>query len=510
MPDTDPVAADGTARVAAMTLVCGIDSSTQSTKVELRDAEDGRLVASASAGHPPTTPPVSEQDPMAWFAALSEAFAQVREHLSDVAAIAVAGQQHGMVLVDDAGAVIRPAKLWNDTTSAPQAARLVEKLNASAWANRSGSVPVASFTITKLAWMADNEPENLARTAKVMLPHDWLTWFLCGEHVTDRGDASGTGWWNPRTGHRVDLLDLAVPDADSWLERMPTVLGPSDTAGHLRPEIADAFGFGPNVVVGPGTGDNMGAALGLGLAPTDVALSLGTSGTAYAVSSKPVVDPTGAVAGFADASGNFLPLIATLNATKVTDAVARWLGTDAKGLGTLALETNWASDAPVLVPWFDGERTPNVPDAWGEFVGLRTSTTRGELARAAHVGVICGLLGGVDALHAAGVDVSGTLRLVGGGARSDAYQQILADLTGRDVHVHDEGELVATGACVQARAVLDGSHVGEVAGAWQLGAARTISPSSAVPADEIRAAWQRAADQVAAAAATSPHGTAAT
>lgn len=480
-----------------MPLVAGIDSSTQSTKVELRDVATGELVGSAKAPHPPTTPPVSEQDPISWWGALIEAMAQLQDFASDIAAVSIAGQQHGLVIVDVDGKVIRPAKLWNDTTSAPNAEALTRTLRPSAWANRCGLVPVASFTITKLAWVLEHEPDNYRRIAKVMLPHDWLTWFLTGNHVTDRGDASGTGWWSGSVGYRSDLLETVVVDGDGWIRnKLPRVLGPNESAGTVRPAAAEALGLGPDVLVGPGSGDNMGAALGLGLETSDVAISLGTSGTAYAISDRPVADTTGTVAGFADATGRYLPLVATLNATKVTDTVAGWLGTDASGLSIMALEAKTRPDGPVLVPYFDGERTPNLPDAAGRFVSLRNDTSRGDLARAAHVGVACGLLAGVDALAAAGVATGGTLRLIGGGARSKAYQRLVADLWGRPISVHAEGELVATGACVQAAAVAADSTVDDVAQAWSLKVGHPVEPTPGFDPEPSRAAYAEAANEL--------------
>jgi xylulokinase len=248
-------------------LVLGIDSSTQSTKVEARDIDTGVVVARGNAAHPPTTPPVSEQDPVAWWAALSEAITQLGDHRADVVAMSVAGQQHGLVLLDADGAPLRPAKLWNDTTSAPQADRLVEALGADRWASVTGSVPVAAFTITKLAWVAEHEPELLSRVARVMLPHDYLTWRLTGRHVTDRGDASGSGWFDPTSGNVLaDLLGVAVGgNGGEWLDRVPQVLAPSEAAGTITFEAAAALGLPTDVIVGPGSGDNMGAALGLGL-----------------------------------------------------------------------------------------------------------------------------------------------------------------------------------------------------------------------------------------------------
>ncbi len=462
-------------------LAAGVDSSTQSTKVELRDIDSGELVARATASHPPTSPPVSEQHPESWWTALEECFAQLSTHSRDVVAFSVAGQQHGLVLLDDHGVPLRPAKLWNDTTSAPQAERLVAEYGAASWAQACGSVPVPSFTITKLAWVVEHEPELVDRIARIMLPHDYLTWRLTGRHVTDRGDASGTGWFDPRANtYRDNLLEQAgvANDVASWQPRLPEVLAPDTAAGELSGEAASVLGLGSGVVVGPGSGDNMCAALGLALKPGDVVVSLGTSGTVYGVSLTATADESGAVAGFADASGNFLPLVCTLNATKVTDTVARWLGVDAAGLSALALAAPPAAEPPVLVPYFDGERTPNLPEASGLFAGLRNDTSREDLALAAHDGVLCGLLAGFDALTTAGVDASGRLLLIGGGARSAAYRQRAADLRNAPVTVPDEDETVAVGAAVQAAAISTGSALGAIADAWNLGEGVTIAPTS--------------------------------
>jgi xylulokinase len=471
-------------------LVAGVDASTQSTKVELRDIRTGTLVAVSSAPHPPTSPPVSEQDPLAWWHALVACFAELAPHGGDVGAVSVAGQQHGLVLLDETGTPLRPAKLWNDTTSAPQADRLAAKLGPDQWARRCGSVPVAAFTITKLAWVLENEPELAERVAMVMLPHDYLTWRLSGRHVTDRGDSSGTAWFDPARDVYDDELLGQVVDPSSWRDRLPTIVAPTAAAGTIAAEAASVLGLGSDVLVGPGTGDNMAAALGLGLQPGDVAISLGTSGTVYGVSETGTADPTGAVAGFADATGNFLPLVCTLNATKVTDTVARWLGTDAPGLARLALDADPTTDGPILVPYFDGERTPNLPDATGSFAGLRNDTTREGLALAAHDGVLCGLLAGLDALTAAGVTADGRVHLIGGGARSVAYRQRAADLGGAPVLVPDTDETVATGAAVQAAVVAGDATFAEVATAWNLGAGEVIEPQvdASVVRDRYRAA----------------------
>ncbi|MGI9601458.1 MAG: xylulokinase, partial [Acidimicrobiales bacterium] len=462
-----------------MDLVMGVDSSTQSTKVEVRRHDDGGLVATGRGAHPPTTPPQSEQDPAAWVTALLEATAQCGEQcsLSDVVAISVAGQQHGLVVLGDDDEPLRPAKLWNDTESAAEAEALVREAGAHFWADACGSVPVAAFTITKLAWLAAHEPDVFDRVRRVMLPHDYLTWWLSAAFVTDRGDASGTGWWSPKDeAWNTDLLDRVAPA--QWSDRLPRILGPSEPAGRLSGDRAAALGLDDSVVVGPGTGDNMAAALGLGLTPGDLALSFGTSGTAYAVSATPTADPTGAVAGFADATGNFLPLVCTLNAMKVTDTVSTLLGVDHEQFDELARAGRPGGDGLTLVPYFDGERTPNRPDATGSLVGLRTDVGREDLARAAVEGVVCGLLEGVDALHAAGVDTaSGRTVMIGGGTRSAAYRHTVADLLQRPIVVPDADELVALGACVQAAAVHAGADPAKITGAWSVGAGTEIEPT---------------------------------
>ncbi len=475
-----------------MQLVAGVDSSTQSTKVQLREFHTGRIVAESSAPHPVTTPPRSEQDPEVWWDALIQALSGVAEHLDQVVSISVAAQQHGLVVLDDECRVIRPAKLWNDTESAPEAQELVDRLGPGGWARACGSVPVPAFTITKLAWLASHEPDSFARVARIMLPHDYLTWRLTDAFVTDRGDASGTGWWDPAAGaYRPDLLSL-IADRSDWADLLPHVLGPSDAAGEVTSAQAAVTGLPAETLVGPGTGDNMAAALGLGLRSGDVVVSLGTSGTAYTVSMVPASDPSGHVAGFADAAGRYLPLVCTLNATKVTDAAANWLSLGRDQLVAEAMAAAPGSGGVVMVPYLDGERTPNLPDATASWQGLRSTTTRADLARSAHEGVICGLLDGVDALRAAGSTVDGDLHLIGGGAKSSAYRTVMADLHGAPIAVPSASETVATGACVQA-AVVAGHDVGEVAGEWALGEGETVEPSGRCDPAAVRDAYRAAA-----------------
>lgn len=482
-----------------MALVIGVDSSTQSVKVEVRDAESGHLWGSGRYGHPSTSPPCSEQDPHAWWQALIQAVHDAARY-DDVVAIAVGGQQHGMVVLDADGTPIRPAKLWNDTESAPDSKRLIDDIGAPAWAASCGSVPVPAFTITKLAWLARNEPANFARVASVLLPHDYITRELTGRNVTDRGDASGTGYWSPAEGRwRTDLL-RRVDESKDWATVLPLVLSPYEVAGPLRPEAARPLGLSDaEILVAAGTGDNMAAALGIGLAPGDVAISLGTSGTVYAVSETPTLDPMGEVAGFADATGRYLPLVCTLNAMKVTDAVAAVLGVDHGGFQELVLATPPGARGLVLVPYFDGERTPNRPDATGVLSGLRSGVSRGDLARASVEGVVCGLLDGLDALRRVGVATDGRLFLIGGGSRSVAFRRVVADLTQRVVHTPTADEHVATGACLQAAAAWMARHgrstnslFADLAKAWGLGSGEATEPDARVDASAVRAAYAAA------------------
>ena len=420
-------------------LVAGVDSSTQSTKVVLCDAADGTVVDAASAPHPPGT----EVDPRAWWAALQQAGEGL---LNRAAAVAVAGQQHGSVVLDAEGTVIRPALLWNDVRSAGAAGNLVAGHGGPRWwAEETGSVPTASFTVTKLAWLAENEPSNATRIARVLLPHDWLTWRLgATEPVTDRGDASGTGYFATARGRW--LPDVAAAALGHEPE-LPRVAAPGEAVGQTA----------AGAILGAGTGDNMAAALGLGLQPGEVAVSIGTSGTAFAVTDVAAADPSGAVAGFADATGRFLPLVCTLNAGLVMASVASMTGTDLPGLDARAMTAGPGASGVTLLPYFDGERTPNLPLATGTISGLSTANATPEnLARAAVEGVLCSLAEAAALLAGYGVEQR-TVLLIGGGARSAAACALAPGIFGADVDVPEPREYVALGAARQAAWALAGT-----------------------------------------------------
>jgi xylulokinase len=465
--------------VAARRLVAGIDSSTQAVKVVVRDAETGALEREARIQHPPGT----EVDPAAWWEALQAATSEGL--LDGVSAIAVAAQQHGMVPLDVDGKVVRPALLWNDTRSAEAAQDLVEELGGpAAWADAVGSVPVASFTVTKLRWMADHERHHARSTASVVLPHDYLTWRLRGagaaELVTDRGDASGTGYWSPAEGrYRPELAERAL----GHLPRLPRVLSAHEPAGET-PE---------GLLVGPGTGDNMAAALGVGASAGDIVVSLGTSGTVFAVHERPTSDATGAIAGFADATDRFLPLVCTLNAARVLSATAALLGITLANLDDLALSAPRGAAGLVLLPYLEGERTPNRPRARGLLAGVRLeNATPGNLARAAVEGMLCGLADGLDELRRAGVDAKRAL-LIGGGARSRAVRELAPSLLGIPVSIPRPGEYVADGAAKQAAWVLSGSPQPPT---WE-GIDQIGAPSEAPLDREVREAYAAVRDRTA-------------
>ncbi|GAA2245733.1 xylulokinase [Promicromonospora sukumoe] len=448
-----------------MPLVAGVDTSTQSCKIVVRDAETGALVRTGSAKHPDGT----EVDPRHWWDAFQEA-AAAAGGLADVAALSVGGQQHGMVTLDVDGNVVRPALLWNDTRSAPSAEALITELGdgdraagAQAWADAVGSVLVASLTVTKLRWLHDNEPENAARVAAVALPHDWLSWRIAGygpagdptaplgpqldKLFTDRSDASGTGYYDASVGeYRPDLLERALGRTDVLL---PRVVGVAEAGAVAHPSVAGADVDG-GALIGPGAGDNAGASLGLGMTPGDIAISIGTSGVVSAVAPKRTADGSGAINGFADATGNALMLAVTLNAARVVDAAREVLNVDFDELAELALQAPPGSDGLVLVPYLEGERTPNRPDATGTLHGIRLATsTRAHLARAYIEGMLCGLADGLDALRAQDVSVERVM-LIGGAAQSPAVQQIAPQVFGLPIGIPEPGEYVADGAARQA------------------------------------------------------------
>ena len=477
-------------------LAAGIDSSTQSCTVVLRSLDDGAFVAEARALHPTTTPPCSEQDPRAWWVALRSALEHLAEYLPRIATVSVGGQGHGLVLLGKDDDPLRPAKLWNDTEAAYDANRLCQLLSPSEWARRMGSVPGPAMTISKLAWTERRHPGLVGKAHHVMLPFDYIVYRLSRNAVTERGGASGSGYFNPFANcWDTDLATLAVPDID-WFPKLPQIIGSSDRAGL----VAETIDLGPmaGAVVGAGTGDNMTAALGIGVKDGDTVISLGTSGTIYAVTPVETRDETGTINGFADATGRNMPMVTTLNAAKVTDTFRRLLGLSTDSFDELALACPPGANGLVVVPYLDGERTPNLPNATGTIRGLRTDMTPAHMARAVVEGVLCNLLEGGDRLKSAGIRNDGRLILTGGAARSRAYRQILADLTGRSVWISPMVESAAAGAAVQATAALTGSDIRDISESWALPLECVAEPAQerAACREDVRAAYRKVAKAV--------------
>ena len=437
--------------------VAGVDSSTQSCKVVICDPASGRIIREGRASHPEG----SEVAPQAWWDAFLEAV-RAAGGLDDVWALSVGGQQHGMVCLDSKGEVIRPALLWNDTRSAGAAEELTcergdgdRERGARWWAQATGLVPVASFTVTKLRWLADNEPENARKIAAVCLPHDWLSWRIRGgfEAVgleglcTDRSDASGTGYMDRadavyRREILAQALRISLEEAEGII--LPKICEPMEAMG--CGDLAQGWG---EIAIGPGCGDNAGAALGVGLGVGQALLSLGTSGVVAVVSETPVEDPSGQVAGFADASGHWLPLACTLNASRILDAVGAMSGLGYEELDEAALSVPDAGGLR-LIPYFEGERTPNLPDATARLEGMTLkNSTRAHLARAGVEGLLAHMRFALECVRELGVPIEKVL-VVGGGARSRAVQSLAAEFLGVPVEFPEAAEYVALGAARQA------------------------------------------------------------
>ncbi|MFI8962993.1 xylulokinase [Streptomyces sp. NPDC053493] len=474
-------------------VVIGVDSSTQSTKAAVVDAETGALLGLGRAPHTVTGDDgARESDPDQWWTALTRAVAEGLRHAAvppaAVTGIAVAGQQHGLVVLDGGGRPLRPALLWNDTRSAPQAAALTTALGGpGAWLARTGSVPVAAVTAAKWEWLRAHEPATADRTAAVRLPHDFLTERLCGAAVTDPGDASGTCWYDTaRSAYDRGVLDLLGLDPALLPAVAPTGAA---RAGTLTRTAAEALGLPAGIAVAAGTGDNMAAAVGLGLGVHGLldhpVVSLGTSGTVFAATRTRPASP--GISGFAAADGGYLPLGCTLNCTLAVDRIAGLLGLDREDAAP--------GDGLVLLPYLDGERTPDLPHATGLLTGLRHTTTPRALLGAAYEGAVFTVLRALDELLAAcGLDPAEQsvrdrpLRLIGGGAGGRAWTDTVRRLSGRPVVVPAAGELVALGAAALAAAAATGGDPVALAAGWPAATGETLPP---VPRDEET--WSRIA-----------------
>uniref|UniRef100_A0AAU2UWJ1 Xylulose kinase n=1 Tax=Streptomyces sp. NBC_00003 TaxID=2903608 RepID=A0AAU2UWJ1_9ACTN len=472
-------------------VVIGVDSSTQSTKALFVDAATGRTLAVGRAPHRVDgSAGARESDPEQWWQALREAVAAgLKESgapASAVTGIAVAGQQHGLVVLGQGHRPLRPALLWNDTRSAPQAAALTAELGGPhAWTARTGSAPVAAVTAAKWRWLRENEPSTADRCTAVRLPHDFLTERLTGVAVTDPGDASGTGWYSTATGtYDPEILQLLALEA----ELLPSVAATGGArVGTLTADAADALGLPSGVAVAAGTGDNMSAAVGLGLGGAGLldhpVLSLGTSGTVFAATRTRPADP--ALSGFASADGSYLPLACTLNCTLAVDRIATLLGLDRDDAAP--------GGEAVLLPYLDGERTPDLPHASGLLTGLRHATTPQQLLGAAYEGAAVTVLRALDeVLRACGLDpdspavAARPLRLIGGGAQGRTWVETVRRLSGRPLVIPTGTELVAVGAAALAASAVSGADPVAIAQEWGAGSGTELPP-----VERDLEAWER-------------------
>jgi xylulokinase len=452
-------------------LVAGVDSSTQSCKVELRNLESGELIGISSAPHPPTFPPKSEQNPQAWWLAFVYAFEKVcqdaRVNKEEIVGIAVAAQCHGLVSLDSENCPVRPAKLWNDTESANQSSDLVKEYSNEYWINTIGSTLVPSFTITKLAWLKANEPENFAKAKFFCLPQDYLTLCLSGHLVTDRAGATCTGYYSIKN-KCWDFSVLKTLDSKrEWESCLPKVLEPEKPAGLISRDAANALGLSADVIVGAGTGDQMASSLGLGVEVGDYVFAIGTSAVVFTIANNAIRDMGGLVNGIADASGHYMPVMVNLNGTKITDWAKSFLGCSHDDLADMALSIDSAKNPLSLSAYFDGERTPNLPFATGTLGGITHQTTREHFARTSFDGVLIPLINNFNYLSKlVGIEAERII-LTGGAARNKAYGQLLADMVGREIFILDVDESSARGACVQAAAVASHRKVSEVLKEWR-------------------------------------------
>ncbi|PTX93847.1 xylulokinase [Spartobacteria bacterium LR76] len=444
-------------------ILLGIDCGTQSTKTIAVDGEAGAVLAVAQRPHafvPGLPADAAEQDPRQWLQALEESVGEVMEKLGDrrreVAAIGVSGQQHGLVALDREGNPIRPAKLWCDNSTVIQCEQLTAALGGPArTVDAVGNSMRTGYTAPKILWLKQNEPENWKRTATVLLPHDYLNFFLTGKLRVEYGDASGMALLDVRK--RVWSEGAVQAIGAELLEKLPPLLSSRAPVGELREDLRARWNLPPGVMVSAGGGDNMMAAIGTGnIHPGVVSASLGTSGTLFAYSSEPIIDPTGEIAGFCDSTDAWLPLVCTVNVTLVTEHVRNLFGWDHARFEAEITKVPAGADGLFFLPYLTGERTPDLPQATGALSGMTLQNfSPGHLARAAVEGVTLGLGYGLDRLRSLGLQAT-EIRLTGGASRSAAWRQICADVFGAETVCLTTSEGAAMGAAIQAGATLAG------------------------------------------------------
>lgn len=436
----------------------GIDSGTQSTKTIALDLESGKIIADATqsyeliGGLPPGH---LEQEPQHWADAVDATVREVLQKLGAkkerVKAIGVSGQQHGFVPMDKKNKVIRPAKLWCDTSTIDQCAQFEEEFGGAAGLIKlAGNAMLPGYTAPKILWLKQNEPRNYKSLATVLLPHDYLNFYLTGERGMEYGDASGTGLLDVREKKWSEaLIEFIDPNL---IDALPPLASSRRAFGLLRENLREAWGLSKGeVTVSAGGGDNMMGAIGTGNVQSGVVtVSLGTSGTVYAFADKPVIDPVGEVAAFCDSTDRWLPLACTMNVTVATEQVRKMFGWSHEELEKNVSAAPAGSGGLLFLPYLNGERTPNLPNGTGLLHGLKIDNMNPEyLARATMEGVTLGLGYGLARFRELGIQPT-EIRLTGGGSKSAIWRQIAADIFGVPTICLASSEGAALGAALQA------------------------------------------------------------
>jgi len=448
-----------------MSTVLGIDLGTQSVKVVFYDfeARDTVAVESAPLDLYQTDDGVAEQQAHWWIHALKQALRPVGKHVrSSVVAIGVSGQQHGFVPLNRSGEVQAPVKLWCDTSTGKECASIMRDFGSpEACLEEVGNLIVPGYTASKVRWFRDEHPGLYEQMDSILLPHDYLNFYLTGERCMEAGDASGTGFLNIRSRQWSEKMLRAIDPHRDLRECLPDIRVTNESVGTLLSPVAAELGLPPAIPVSIGGGDNMMGAIGTGnVSPGVVTVSLGTSGTVFAYSDEPVVDMKGHIAAFCSSTGGWLPLLCTMNCTVSTELMRNLVGVDLASFEAQVEAAPRGSNGVMTVPFFNGERTPNLPDAKGVVLGLDTrNTTQPNLFRSAIEGATYALRFGYDEMSALGISAR-EIVLTGGGANSATWRQVVADVFNAPVTVPENNEGAAFGAALQALAMLDGNHTG--------------------------------------------------
>jgi len=439
-------------------LYIGIDSGTQGTKGVVLSEGKSRIIAESHRGYEllENDRGGREQRPESWITACREVLQEIlgapAVDRKRVRGIGVSGQQHGMVPLDPTGRVIRPAKLWCDTETVEQCRTITKRAGGeSAVIDKIGNRVAAGFTASKILWLKENEPENFQRLSTVLLPHDYINFWFTGERKTENGDASGTAYFDVENRCWSEKMLQAIDPSGKLKNCLPELIASDQPVGHIREELSDEFALPPDVLVSSGGGDNMIAAIGSGNVQEGVVTaSLGTSGTIYAYSDRPIIDRNGELAAFCSSTGGWLPLVCTMNVTVATELVRDLFKLEISEMNQLASSVQPGAGGLLLLPYFNGERTPALPLAKATLTGMSGLNMRAEMiCRAAMEGATFGLRYGLDIFRHNGL-VPTEVRLAGGGARSNLWRQVVADIFNCEVVCLEQEEAGAVGAAIQA------------------------------------------------------------